>query len=281
MRNRTPDSSNRWYNELRSENTQALLDRLEAEMDKEEIEDTDLIDAITRLLDERAPVPVAQESPEESLRKFRAEYAPILDSDFEEKKIHPLRRRAAQIALAACLGVTMLFAVASACGVNLITEFLEWREETFVLRGRGSSGQMELEYAPEGEYTSMAEAVAAYGIADHLVPTWIPEEFEVQYVRAKEQLYSVSLTARYGVGDRKIQVKVYINNAEDDSAIHAEHSSPKSVPYESNGVEFLISENNEQWQASWTVRNCVCSINGDLTEREIKRMIDSIFVEEG
>lgn len=280
MRNRTPDSSNRWYNELRSENTQALLDRLEAEMDKEEIENTDLIDAITRLLDERAPVPVAQESPEESLRKFRAEYAPILDSDFEEKKIHPLRRRAAQIALAACLGVTMLFAVASACGVNLITEFLEWREETFVLRGRGSSGQMELEYAPEGEYTSMAEAVAAYGIADHLVPTWIPEEFEVQYVRAKEQLHSVNLVARYAAGDRKIMLKIYLNKDTSGLDIHAEHSESEAKPYKVNGTTFLISENNAQSQASWLTGKCTCSINGDITKSEITKMIDSIFSDE-
>lgn len=280
MRNRTPDSSNHWYHELQSENTQALLDRLEAEMDKEEIEDIDLIDAITTLLDERAPVPVTQESPEESLRKFRAEYAPLLDSDFESKKAHLVRRRVAQIVLAACLCITMLFAVASACGVNLIAEFLEWREETFVLRGRGS-GQMELEQTPEGEYASMEEAVAAYGITDPVVPTWIPKGFKVQYVRAKEQLYSVSLTARYEAGDRKIQVKVYINKAEDDSAIHAEHSSPQSVSYESNGVEFLIAGNNSQHRASWVTGNCVCSINGDLTEREIKQMIDSIFTEEG
>lgn len=280
MRNRTPDSSNHWYHELQSENTQALLDRLEAEMDKEEIEDIDLIDAITTLLDERAPVPVTQESPEESLRKFRAEYAPLLDSDFESKKAHPVRRRVAQIVLAACLGITMLFAVASACGVNLIAEFLEWREETFVLRGRGS-GQMVLEQAPEGEYASMEEAVAAYGITDPVVPTWIPKGFEVQYVRAKEQLYSVNLTARYKAGDRKIQVKVYINKAEDDSAIHAEHSVQDPIPYERNGTEFLLAENNKQWQASWTIGNCVCSINGDLTEREIKQMIDSIFTEEG
>lgn len=280
MRNRTPDSSNRWYNELRSENTQALLDRLEAEMDKEEIEDIDLIDAITTLLDERAPVPVTQESPEESLRKFRAEYAPLLDSDFESKKARLVRRRVAQIVLAACLCITMLFAVASACGVNLIAEFLEWRAETFVLRGRGS-GQMELEQTPEGEYASMEEAVAAYGITDPVVPTWIPKGFKVQYVRAKEQLYSVNLSAAYSSNSKEIRIKIYINNAEDDSAIHAEHSVQDPIPYEHNGTEFLLAENNKQWQASWTMGNCVCSINGDLTEREIKQMIDSIFTEEG
>lgn len=278
MRNRTPDSSRRWYDELQSENTQALLDRLEAEMDKEEIEDTDLIDAILKLLDERVPVPVSQESPEESLRKFRAQYAPILDSDNEEREPRPLGRRILRVAMVACLCVALLLVGAQACGINLIGQFLEWREETFVLRGSNRGGQMTLEEALEGEYTSLAEAVVAYGITDPIVPTWIPEGFEIQYVRAKELSHAVDLTARYvGDSDQKIILKVYIRLDGDDSFVHAEHSDPESTPYENNGIAFVLSNNNTQHQASWVVGRCSCSINGDLTESEITHMIDSIF----
>lgn len=71
MRNRTPNSSHRWYDELKSENTVALLDRLEAEMDKGEIMDLDLIDALLQLLDEKAPLPESLETPEEALQKFK------------------------------------------------------------------------------------------------------------------------------------------------------------------------------------------------------------------
>lgn len=278
MRNRTPDSSRRWYDELQSENTQALLDRLEAEMDKEEIEDTDLIDAILKLLDERVPVPVSQESPEESLRKFRAQYAPILDSDNEEREPRPLGRRILRVAMVACLCVALLLVGAQACGINLIEQFLEWREETFVLRGADNGGQMVLEEAPEGEYTSLAEAVVAYGITDPIVPTWIPEGFEIQYVRAKDQAYATNITARYeSNGDKKIILKVYLSPEDIESDIHAEHSDSEYIPYENNGIAFVLSNNNTQHQASWVVGRCSCSINGDLTESEITHMIDSIF----
>lgn len=278
MRNRTPDSSHRWYDELQSENTQALLDRLETEMDKEEIEDTDLIDAILKLLDERVPVPVPQESPEESLRKFRAQYAPILDADNEEREPRPMGRRILRAAMVACLCVALLLVGAQACGINLIEQFLEWREETFVLRGADSGGQMVLEEAPEGEYTSLAEAVAAYGITDPIVPTWIPDGFEIQYVRAKDQAYATNITARYEAnGDKKIILKVYLSPEDIESDIHAEHSDSEYIPYESNGIAFVLSNNNTQHQASWVVGRCSCSINGDLTEREITHMIDSIF----
>lgn len=278
MRNRTPDSSRRWYDELQSENTQALLDRLETEMDKEEIEDTDLIDAILKLLDERVPVPVSQESPEESLRRFRAKYAPILDTDNEEREPRPIGRRILRVAMVACLCVALLLVGAQAYGINLIEQFLEWREETFVLRGSNRGGQMTLEEAPEGEYTSLAEAVAAYGITDLIVPTWIPEGFEVQYVRAKDQTYATNITARYeSNGDKKIILKVYLSPEDIESDIHAEHSDSEYIPYEHNGINFLIANNNAQCRASWVIGNCTCSINGDLTESEITQMINSIF----
>lgn len=278
MRNRTPDSSHRWYDELQSENTQALLDRLEAEMDKEEIEDTDLIDAILKLLDERVPVPVPQESPEESLRKFRAQYAPILDADNEEREPRPMGHRILRAAMVACLCVALLLVGAQACGINLIEQFLEWREETFVLRGSNRGGQMTLEEAPDGEYVSMAAAVAAYGITDPIVPTWIPEGFEVQYVRAKESEDAINLTARYTADeDQKIIIKVFFYRSEGEYGVHSEHSDPVGKKYETDGTTYLLSNNNTQCQASWVVGRCTCSINGDLTESEIIHMIDSIF----
>lgn len=280
MRNRTPNSQ-RWYDELQSENTQALLDRLETEMDKEEIEDTDLIEAITKILNERGPASVPQESPEESLRQFRSQYAPILNSDFEdEKKPRSMGRRVARVALVACLCVVMLFAVAQACGVNLIEQFLEWREETFVLHGANYGGQMALDNAPEGEFTSLAEAVANYGITGSVVPTWIPEGFVVQYVRAKEQAHVVNITARYTVDDHEIIQKVFCYQGDGEYEVYSEHSNPTGKEYKANDITFLLTSNEGQCQASWMVDNCMCSINGDLTEREVKKMIDSIYPEE-
>lgn len=280
MRNRTPDSSHRLYDELQSENTQALLDRLEAEMEKEEM-DTDLVEALLEVLDEKAPIHVRRDSPEESLRKFKMKNAPMLTTEKDEKKSRPVVRIVARVALAACLCVVMAGAVAQACGIDLIGQFLEWREETFVLRGTSHGGQMVLDAAPEGEYTSLAEAVAAYGIADPVVPTWIPRGMELQSVRVKEVPYAIDLTARYvGDDDRKIVSKVYICLDESYFAIHSEHSEKDQPSYMVNGISFLITSNNEQYHASWVVGNCICSINGDLTESEIKQMINSIFTEE-
>lgn len=279
MRNRTPDSSHRMREELQSENTQALLDRLETEMAKEEI-DAELVEAILEALDEKAPVNIPRATAEENLREFRSRYTPILAADTEQKKVHPRGRKVLRVAMAACLCAVMVLAVAQACGVNLIAQFLEWREETFVLGAPSSGGQMVLDSAPEGEFTSMAEALASYGITDPVAPTWIPEGFHVEYARAKEQAHAVNLTARYVEGEKAIVIKAYIGLEENDVAAHLEHSELEATPYESNGVTFVLTDNDTQYRASWVIGACTCSINGDLTEGEIKEMIDSIFVEE-
>lgn len=285
MRNRTPDSSHR-YDELQSENTQALLDRLEFEMDKEEI-DTDLIDAILKMLDERVPTPEPPETPEESLRQFREKYAPLLD-DVDEEKPRPVRRRhVLRYAAAACICAVMFLAAAQANGMDLIGQFLEWGEETFVIRGR--SGQMVLDDVPEGEYASVEEAADAFEITDPVVPKWVPARYHVQSVRVKELDGAVDITARYVTdGEEKTILKIY--KASDDSIvggsaadIHSEHTSTILEPdsYEKGGIKFLLANNNSQHRATWETGACTCSINGDLSRKEIIRMIDSIFLEEG
>lgn len=278
MRNRTPTSSHRWYDELQRENTQALLDRLEVEMDKEVIEDPELIETIATILDERAPAPVPRETPEESLRRFRAQFAPILESTPEPpKKPYRRGRRVLRVALAACLCVVMLLAIAQACGLDLIGQFLEWREETFVLRGQ-SGGQMALDNVSEGEYASAAEAVTAFGITEPVAPTWIPERFHIEYVHAKELGNAVNISARY-IDDegQKVLLKIYKSPDKGPSYVHSEHSEPESTPYEAGEVTFLLVNNNGQYRTTWEVGACTCSINGDLTEDELIQMIDSIF----
>lgn len=283
MRNRTPNSSHRWYDELQSENTQALLDRLEAETEKEEI-DTDLIDVILKILDERVPVPEPPETPEESLRQFRIQYAPLLDADWEEtagKKERPLARRIARYALVACLCTVMLLVAVQASGIDLIGQFLEWGEETFVLHGQ-SGGQMVLEYAPEGEYASAEEAAAACGITEPVAMKWIPRSFGIESVRVRKMVYADDIAVRYVAdGDEKIVLKIFRYHGDGGEDIITEHSDPAATPYVANGITFLLSSNNGQYRATWEVNNCVCSIVGDLTEKEITRMIDSIFLEEG
>lgn len=293
MRNRTPDSSHRWYDELKSENTVALLDRLEAEMDKGEIMDLDLIDVLLQLLNEKAPLPEPSETPEEGLRKFKEKYGPLLDlyaaeEEKKERKPRPVGRRILRVAMAACLCVVMLGVVAQASGIDLIGRFLEWHEETFVFHGQGS-GQMALESVPEGEYASAEEAVAAYDITDPVVPKWIPARFGIQSVRVKELSNAVNITARYvGDSDQKMVLKIYMSEDDSDpenivSDIHSEHSSPGQKPdrYPIGDVTFVLAENNAQYRAAWKAGACTCSINGDLTKKEITKMVDSIFLEEG
>ncbi len=207
------------------------------------------LEAVLDILDERVPLEDEnRDTPEESLRKFRAKYAPMLASDQEEEEEtssrHPTRSRIARVALAACLCVVMA-----------------------------------LEHPSEGEYTSMVEALAHYGITDTIVPTWIPDGFSVQYVQVNELPHAVNLMASYTAGEREVILKVYFDPDDGDSDVYAEHSDPTSEKYTANGITFLLSSNNEQYRAAWVIGRYSCSMNGDLTESEIKQMLNSISTE--
>ncbi len=265
--------------ELLNENPKTLLDRLESAMEQGEI-DADEVSVYLDVLDQTAPLDVPARNSQESLQEFREKYAITLDSDRKARRVHPVRRKILRTALAACLCVVMMFAVAQAYGVNLIAQFLEWREETFVLHASNSGGQMTLEQAPEGEYVSMAAALADYGITEPVAPTWIPEGFAIKYARVKELYYAANFNARYEAGDRVIALKVYRGPDGDESDVHAELSDPSAEKYEAGGITFLISKNNAQYRAAWLTGDCTCNLSGDLTERQLKKMLDSISAEE-
>jgi len=181
----------------------------------------------------------------------------------------------------------MLLAAVQASGVDLIGQFLEWGEETFVIRGR--SGQMVLDDVPEGEYASVEEAADSCGITDPVAPKWMPVRYMIEYVHVRYLDDAVNITAKYSAAnEQKTIIKIYMaldgNNVDDGADdIHSEHTSsdPEPDPYQKGGVEFLLASNNSQYRATWETGACTCSINGDLTRKEIIRMIDSIFLEEG
>ena len=47
--------------------------------------------------------------------------------------------------------------------------------------------------------------------------------------------------------------------------------------YERDGIEHYIMTNNRQINAVWTNKNYECSIGGDISEDELRKMIDSIY----
>lgn len=287
MRNERSDSLDSLREELRNENPETLLNRLEARMESEEI-DVDEISLILDVLDEVAPMQMPVQSPEESLQEFWKKCGPILDAESKKRTAKPIGRRILNVAVAACLCVVMLGIVAQASGIDLIGWFLEWHEETFVFHGQGG-GQMVLESVPEGEYASAEEAVAAYGITDPVVPKWIPARFGIQNVQAKELSNGVNITARYvSDNEQKVVLKIYLSRddiilGDGQPDVHSEHSNFTQKPdcHEKNGVVFFLTNNNSQLRATWETGVCTCSINGDLSKDEIIQMIDSIFLEEG
>ena len=112
-------------------------------------------------------------------------------------------------------------------------------------------------------------------ITTQLVPTWIPEGYELEEIKIEETPIQKKILAIYKFGDStlKFQIKYFLSG--DPQQI--EQSDDTIDIYESNGITYYILGNYDQLKTVWVIDCYECYISGPLSMEEIKLMIDSIM----
>lgn len=239
--------------------------------------DVDLLRAYLDVLEEKDPVLPPDRDPAAQYEKFREDHAELFDAPVREEPKQALpkkgpfpRLKKTLTALAAAFCVVVL--VADASGAGVIGRLIEWGTETFSLRP--ASGVMELETAEENGFHSLQEALEYYEVENQLIPTWIPKRFSLDKITVVETAVSTIISGKYTSDSESILIRVAIVKSEEFLFENSPNLEEKK--YNSNGIEFLLSENIDSNRATWTVSKCVCSMSGDITEDELYKMLDSI-----
>lgn len=239
--------------------------------------DVDLLRAYLDVLEEKDPVLPPDRDPAAQYEKFREDHAELFDAPVREEPQQALpkkgpfpRLKKTLTALAAAFCVVVL--VADASGAGVIGRLIEWGTETFSLRP--ASGVMELETAEENGFHSLQEALEYYEVENQLIPTWIPKRFSLDKITVVETAVSTIISGKYTSDSESILIRVAIVKSEEFLFENSPNLEEKK--YNSNGIEFLLSENIDSNRATWTVSKCVCSMSGDITEDELYKMLDSI-----
>ena len=186
--------------------------------------------------------------------------------------------------LIAAAVVVALFApmvVAQAAGLDVFGALGRWTDEHFgfvvssPVPGSGSTSR-------ETEDPLVAEFRAAleeHGIYEDLVPTWYPEGFEpVNGVESVSDSMGSAVWVTFLHEDgRSFMVSVDYYNApeEIENRIFEKDDTPVEE-YLSNGKNFYLLSNLQTDTATWSQGNLVWSIQGKLSQDEIKNIIDSI-----
>lgn len=285
---------------------QALLQQESFLSDDDDFDDA-TIRMIVDILEEREPS-FEELDVEASLRRFKAEVirnldkeeahgthgeaktpedeAPLLRS-LEAPAQRYLKRRPAVILAAAILTVLLgSTAVAGAMGYDVWTYIVNWGKEALrictgmdLTREHGTAGRTEGSgttrlIEPE-VYKTYDEALKALDISI-LTPVWIPDGFTLTSIEATESPLRKGIVALYQNNEKVLMYDANIYNSRNSSsAYEMDEGSGETLII--NNIEHYFMTNEGQICVTWVKDQCVYSINGDITKKEVIKMLNSIY----
>ena len=113
---------------------------------------------------------------------------------------------------------------------------------------------------------------------EKVIPSWIPDAYTLEESSIKHMQRYTKIRATF-VNDTKeftFTIRAY-SAIEDASNVIIEKSDEPVEVYVVNDIPHYIFSNLDIRNASWINNTVHCLISGDVSEEEIKTMIDSIY----
>jgi len=268
---------------LRDELADFLFGMTEENFDGDRLEE--LLDA----LDEADPMPEISDE-EETLAAFHERYAPLFAAveaslpaeqtiESSSKKKHSRSVLYKLLPVAAALVILLGSVTAQAFGLGSLFEaFSRWTSELFQTGSdvvpHAAITAFPLEVGEKASYDSLEEALDAFGVTGQLVPTWIPERFELEEVTASNQPGGVKITANYVEGENSLIIR-YREITPD--SLNVEKGDTQVSVHPRGGIQHYVMPNYEQYQAHWQNGELNCNIIGNVSKEEMVQMIESIY----
>lgn len=243
--------------------------------------DVDLLRVYLDVLEEKAPILPADYDPETQYEEFRRTHDQLFESlrsevpEVSKKKKGGLFRLKQVLVSFAAIFCLVIF-VADANGAGVLDRLIEWGAETFTLRP--ASGVMELPIADENGFRSLEEALVFYEVEGAAIPTWIPARFSVDKITVLESNDMTIVSSKYTTDDGALYIRGTISSREDFT--FEKNATSEYSLYTANGISFIVAANMEEEQAVWTTGGYVYSVGGDVTEKELKQILNSVQIKE-
>lgn len=263
------------YEAMSTEELEEIL-RLDAEAPEGAQSDTELVLYILEVLASRRNTNnITRNTAQEAWESFQQNYMPEEPQKPVGAKKPVLWMR--KLAAAAAVVALLIFIPISARALTLEEMwdiFARWAKETFSFASGESTEASEPMSDDQRDFTSLQEMLRAHKRDASIVPTWIPEGFELAQIEKDSSPIQEIYTVRYMNGNSivRIQVTSYLS---DDIQKHEIENNPVEI-YAHNEIDYYIFENEGQLRAFWMVDSYECDISGDVSIDELKMMIDSI-----
>lgn len=267
------------YDTMETEELEEIL-RLDAETPEGEESDTELILYVMEVLARRRNnANITGNNAQTAWESFQQNYMPKACLEYTPAKKDKnattqwwrrMVAAAAVIALVVCVPVTAnAFSWDEVWGV-----FAQWAKETFSFVSGEDTEISEPSPNRREEVAPLQELLAESKRNASIVPTWIPDGYELESVEKSQTPVQEIYWAFYLNGDKvlRIRVQTFLSTEFQKSEINTDYSEI----YLASGIEYYLFENMDQCRAVWIADTYECNISGDLSIEEIKLMIDSI-----
>lgn len=189
-----------------------------------------------------------------------------------------LRRILLVAALAVCI-VTLLLPPALGYE-NIFQMITSWTSESFTLEMEDNLHSFDNGRTSPSDitYNDLQSALDDYGIDIAVVPKWIPDGFRLDNVITNELQDPDRIEIRgYYTSEDEDRVFSIFYNQYIGSLTSYEKSDIPIEEYVSGGITHYMFENVGNLVVVWGQQNIECSISGDLSVAEAKKMVDSIY----
>ena len=268
------------YDSMNTEELEEIL-RLDYESCEDEESDTELLFYVMEVLAKRKKNSNTQEiTAQQAWESFQSNY--LYSEDEASTPVSTEYKASAQpwlhrmIAAAAVIAILVCIPVAtSAFGwEDIWNAVATWAKETFSFVSSEQNKKDTPNPKNTKHYTSLQDALDATNQMFDGVPTWIPDNYELQDIKIGESPKKKSYDAFYLKGETPLYISVQVFFAPDPEKVEI-GEEPIEI-YEVSGVKYYIFGNLEQKQIIWYNDSYECRITCELTIEDIKMMIDSI-----
>lgn len=257
--------------------TANLQELLQAELDSDQDVDVAKVKKILAVLDARTEQQeIDVDAAWDRFFHNHLQSEPIISmpEDTPTRKMSSHRKHYIRLGLIAvfivvfCLGAGV---TASAAGFNILDAVMQWSSETFGFSYGQNNDTSSFKQNPE--YTELKEALLHAGVAEPLIPNYLPEGYkQVEFDSANGFFVAV-----YVHNDSTIVIQIQRMTPD-----NLQNEKDAEIPdiYFSGETKYYISTNTGTYVATWTSAGYECSIYGVQTRQELIKMIDSIGMED-
>ena len=173
--------------------------------------------------------------------------------------------------------VVVCIALPPALGFENVFQMISsWSDDKFLMEDNVNTFKNEYTLPENDRYGKLQEALDEYEISANVVPNWMPEGFILDdiIVNVLQEPERIEIRAYYLNGERMISL--FYNQYRESLTSYEKNDSSVEI-YTVGGVKHYLFENMESEVAVWSLADLECAISGDISKKEMKKIIESIY----